>query len=67
MTLFVFTFTLAVAVVLRIGSWVPALTMYVAAYSCVAGLALFLYLIDHIGKILRPATALRAVALSGAG
>ena len=67
LTLFVFTFTLSVAVVLRIGSWVPAVTVYIAAYSCVVGLAVFLYLIDHIGKILRPATALRAVALVGRG
>src|SRR4051812_24588306 len=65
MTLFVFTFTLALAVVLRVTSRGPALTVYLAAYSSVASLAVFLYLIDHIGKLLRPANALRLVAVHG--
>jgi uncharacterized membrane protein len=65
LTLFVYTFTLAVAAALRIADWVPSFTVNMAAYSCVASLAVFLYLIDHIGKLLRPANALRLVALSG--
>jgi len=40
-----------------------ALLGTLAAYSCVACLAVFLYLIDHVGKALRPSGALRATAL----
>jgi uncharacterized membrane protein len=65
LTVFVFTFTLTVAAVLRINDWVPSLTVHLAAYGCVASMALFLYLIDHIGKVLRPANALRLVASLG--
>ena len=65
MTLFVFTFSLSVAVTLRIGNQVPAATVLIACYSCVVCLGVFLYLIDHIGKMLRPAKALRTVALLG--
>jgi uncharacterized membrane protein len=65
MSLFVFTFTLTTAVAIRIGAWVPALATYLSVYSCIASLAFFLYLIDHIGKTLRPAGALRSVARLG--
>jgi uncharacterized membrane protein len=37
----------------------------VAAYSCLASLVVFLYLIDHVGKALRPSGALRSVASLG--
>jgi uncharacterized membrane protein len=63
MTLFVFTFTLSLKVVIRISDWVPRLTVITAAYSCVLSLIVFLYLIDHIGKMLRPNEAMRMVAL----
>ena len=36
-----------------------------AAYGCLASLGVFLFLIDHVGKALRPSGALRAVALLG--
>jgi len=65
MTLFMFTFTLSVAVVLRIGDHVPAFTVRLTAYSCVISLAVFLILIDHLGKLLRPSTAVRRVAMMG--
>ena len=62
---FVFTFTFSVAVLVRIDETVPLLTGYIAAYAFLINLALFLYLIDFIGKSLRPSSALRKVALIG--
>jgi uncharacterized membrane protein len=61
MMLFVFTFALTLGVVLRIRTHVPVIAVHLSAYSCVASLAVFLYLIDHIGQLLRPANALRLV------
>jgi uncharacterized membrane protein len=65
LTLFVFTFTFSLATLLRITSSVPLLTAHVAAYGCVVSLGVFLYMIDHVGKALRPSGALRAVAREG--
>src|SRR5437016_4548287 len=65
LTAFVFTFTFSLGVLVRITTAVPPLTANLAAYSCLASLALFLYLIDHVGKALRPSGALRAVASLG--
>lgn len=65
LTAFVFTFTLSLAVLVRINSVVPILSVRLAAYSCLASLGLFLFMIDHVGKWLRPSGALRAVALLG--
>lgn len=67
LTLFVFTFTFSLAVLVRIDTAVPQLTARLAAYGCVASLGVFLYLIDHVGKSLRPSGALRAVASLGRG
>ncbi len=63
--MFVFTFTFSLAVLVRMTDSVPLLTARIAAYSCVASLGVFLFLIDHVGKTLRPSGALRAVALLG--
>jgi uncharacterized membrane protein len=65
MTLFVTALTLSVSVVLHMRDQVPALTVRFAAYSCVVGLVVFLYLVSHIGRILRPSKALRTVARLG--
>jgi uncharacterized membrane protein len=62
---FVFTFTFTLAALLRINDVVPWLTSLVAAYGCLANLGVFLLLIDHIGKALRPSWAARAVARLG--
>jgi uncharacterized membrane protein len=62
---FVFTFTFALAVLVRLTSHVPWLTAHIAAYSCLASLGVFLYLMDHVGKALRPSGALAAVAWLG--
>ena len=65
LTIFVFTFTFSQAVLVRINTEVPTLSASLAAYSCIACLGVFLFLIDHVGKWLRPSGALRAVALKG--
>jgi uncharacterized membrane protein len=65
LTLLVFTFTFSLAALIRIKTTVPLLTTYAAAYGCLACLAVFFFLIDHLGKALRPSGALRAVAWLG--
>ncbi len=65
LTIFVFAFTFSQAVLVRINTEVPTLSARLAAYSCIACLGVFLFLIDHVGKWLRPSGALRAVALLG--
>ena len=65
LVVFVFTFTFSVAVMVRIQGVVPLLTGYLAAYGFLLNLALFLYMIDFIGKSLRPSSALQKVALIG--
>jgi uncharacterized membrane protein len=66
-TVFVFAFTFSLAALVRIETSVPLLTSFVAAYGCLASLVVFLFLIDHVGKALRPSGALRSVALVGRG
>ncbi len=65
LTLLVFTFTLALATLVRIKSSVPLISGYVAAYGSLASLGVFFYLIDHLGKALRPSGVLRVVASYG--
>ncbi len=65
LTLFVFMFTLTLAVLVRINSSVPAVSAQLAAYSCLVGLGVFLYLLDHVGKMLRPSGALKTVGFYG--
>jgi uncharacterized membrane protein len=64
-TVFVVSFTFTLVVPVRITTSVPLLTTDVAAYSCLASLAVFLHLIDHLGRSLRPSGALRSVGLLG--
>lgn len=63
LTLFVFTFAVSLAALVRITAAVPLLTAKLTTYSCAASLVAFLYLIDHVGKALRPSGALQATAL----
>jgi uncharacterized membrane protein len=58
----VFSFTFALAAMVRIGTTVPLLLTHIAAYSCVASIGVFLYLIDHVGKKLRPGGIFTSVA-----
>src|SRR5271166_1260563 len=62
LTLFVFAFTFAIAALLRIGDTVPLLSAEIAAWSTAGCLCVFLYLIDRVGKMLRPSGALHSVA-----
>ena len=59
LTLFVFTFTFSLGTLIRITSSVPSLTLHVAAYGCVVSLAVFLFMIDHVGKASGPAAPCR--------
>jgi uncharacterized membrane protein len=65
LTIFVFTFTFLLALLVRVESRVHGLTAYLAAYSSLACLGVFLYLLDHVGKALRPSGALWNVARLG--
>jgi uncharacterized membrane protein len=65
LTLLVFTFTFSLAALIRIKANVPLLTAHVATYASLVTLAVFFYLIDHLGKALRPSGALRVVAWLG--
>jgi uncharacterized membrane protein len=66
LTLFVFTFTFSLSALIRITSAVPLLTTHLSAYSSLVSLGVFFYLIDHLGRSLRPSGALRTVARQGA-
>ena len=65
LTLFTFTFTSTLAVLLRINASVPVLTTYVAAGLCLLSIVTFLFLIDHVGRLMRPSGALQVVARLG--
>jgi uncharacterized membrane protein len=65
LSVFVFTFTFTLAVLVQITTAVPVLLAHLAAYSCLASLGVFLFLIDHVGKSLRPSGALWIVAYLG--
>jgi uncharacterized membrane protein len=62
LAIFVFTFTFALAALVRIDATVPALITEVAAYSCAASVGVFLFLVDHIGKLLRPNGIFESIA-----
>ncbi|HKQ47935.1 MAG TPA: DUF2254 domain-containing protein [Phycisphaerae bacterium] len=65
LTIFVFTFAFSLAVAVRISDTVPLFAVRVAAYSCMLSVAFFVYMIDHVGKFLRPSGVLRIVASLG--
>jgi uncharacterized membrane protein len=65
LTLFAFTFTFTLAVLLRVNKSVPGITVHLAAYLCLLSIGVFLFLIDHVGKSMRPSGALLAVARLG--
>ncbi len=65
LTLFGFSYTFTLSALVRVGDSVQMALTRTAAYSCVASLIVFLYLVDHVGKSFRPSGALRAVALRG--
>lgn len=62
---FVFTFAVTLSSLARIDDSVPLLSPQLANISCIASLILFLYMIDHLGKVLRPSGVLRSIARLG--
>ena len=67
LTVFVFAFTYTLGVLSRIDESVPQISLWVAVYSSVACIGVFLYLIDNVGKSLRPVSILTECRQQGAG
>jgi uncharacterized membrane protein len=62
LALFVFTFSFALTALARVGDSAPPVTATIAGWCALGCICLFIYLIDHIGELLRPSGALRSVA-----
>ena len=62
---FLFTFTFSLGVMGRLEAPVPLISGIVSAYGSLVCLALFLLLIDRLGKELRPVRILTSVAAEG--
>jgi uncharacterized membrane protein len=65
LTIFVFTFTFTLAVLSRIEDQAPWISLYMAIYLSVACIGVFLYMIDHVGKSLRPISILNRIGSKG--
>jgi len=65
LTFFVFSFTFTLAVMSRIDATVPQLSTWMAVYGSIASIVLFIYMIDHVGKALRPVSLLTSVGILG--
>ena len=65
LTIFVFAFTFTLAALSRIEDSVPQIILSVAMYSSIASIGVFLYMIDHISKSLRPVIVLTAIGNHG--
>ena len=65
LTLFVFAFTFSLAALARIGDAVPQVAVWIAVGSSVASIAAFLYMLDRVGKSLRPVIILTRVGKLG--
>jgi uncharacterized membrane protein len=63
--IFAFTFTFSLSLLLRLETNVPLLTTYLAGYSFLLNLILFVYFVDGIGKVLRPSATLSAIGREG--
>ncbi len=65
LALFVFVFTFSLSVLIRIKTSVPLVGAYISTYGFLLSLVAFLYLVDHLGRALRPSGALRVVGWLG--
>jgi uncharacterized membrane protein len=65
LAIFVFTFTFTLAVLFRIQDFVPLISLWISVYSCLACIGIFLYMIDNVGKSLRPITLLNLIGSRG--
>ena len=63
--IFTFSFTFSLSFMVRLENTVPLLSGYIAAYSFLLNLILFLYFIDSMGKSLRPSAIVQNVARLG--
>jgi uncharacterized membrane protein len=62
---FVFSFTFTLGVILRTNGPVPLIAGTIAGYGSLASLVVFLFLLDHMGKMLRANGALRSIGIMG--
>jgi uncharacterized membrane protein len=67
LSVFVFTFTFALGTMIRIDDSVPRVTALIAGYGCLVSLGAFLYLVDHVGKMLRPSGVFGSIATQAHG
>ncbi len=65
LTFFVFAFIYTLAVLSRIDEAVPQISMWLATGSSVVCIGVFLFMIDHVGKGLRPVSILASVGTTG--
>ena len=65
LTVFAFTFALSLSALIRIEETVPLITSKLGTWGCVVSLCAFFYLIDHVGKALRPSGVLKYVGNTG--
>jgi uncharacterized membrane protein len=65
LTIFIFAFTYTLAALSRIEGPVPQISLWVSVYSSVASIGVFLYMIDHVGKALRPVSILTRIGSFG--
>jgi uncharacterized membrane protein len=65
LSIFVFVFTFDLAVVFRIDASMPRPSVSLAVYSSVASIGIFLYMIDRVGKSLRPVAILTGIGKVG--
>ena len=63
--LFVFVFAFDLGVLVRIDASVPRLSASVAVYGTVGAIGVFLYMIDSVGKSLRPISVLTSIGAVG--
>jgi uncharacterized membrane protein len=65
LTFFVFEFTFTLAVLSRIDDVVPQISASLAVWGSVACIGFFIYMIDNVGKALRPVSLLTLVGSAG--
>jgi uncharacterized membrane protein len=65
LTIFVFSFIYTLGTMSRIEDSVPQIAQWVAVFSSVISIGVFLYMIDHVGKSLRPVSVLTRIGSSG--
>ena len=65
LTVFVFAFAYTLMALSRIEDTVPQISVWIATYSSAACVGIFLYMIDHVGKSLRPVSVLTRIGNTG--